>query len=260
MSRSKQRIDSDALDGLLMSLRLPDVRGQWRTVCDRSNREGWAAERLVMTLAELEAAGREQRRIDRHLKESHLLPGKTLDSFEFKVVPNVSRSQVMALATSHDWLGEAHNLLMFGPPGVGKSHLACGIGHALIGAGFRVLYARTGDLVQTLQRAKQDYGLKPAVAKLDKYHLLILDDFAYAARDGGETSVLFELIGHRYEHRSLAVTSNQPFSKWDGLFPDPAMTLAVADRLVHHSTAFEMNTESFRRRQAGGKPNPADGS
>ena len=116
--------------------------------------------------------------------------------------------------------------------------------------GWRVLFARTLDLVQRLQVARLELALDAAVAKLDKYHLLILDDLAYVTKDQAETSVLFELISARYERRSLLITANQPFGEWGKVFPDAAMTVAVVDRLVHHAIIFEMNVESYRRRAA----------
>lgn len=116
--------------------------------------------------------------------------------------------------------------------------------------GWRVLFARTTDLVQKLQIARRDLALESAIAKLDKYHLLILDDFAYVNKDQAETSVIFELIGTRYERRSLLITASQPFGEWGRIFPNQAMTLAAIDRLVHHATIFEMNVESYRRRAA----------
>ena len=137
-----------------------------------------------------------------------------------------------------------------GPPGGGKSHLAAAIGLALVENGWRVLFMRTSDLVQRLQIARRELALESALAKLDKYHLLILDDIVYVSKDQAETSVLFELIGTRYERRSMLITANQPFGEWGKVFPDQAMTLAAIDRLVHHSTIFEMNVESYRRRAA----------
>jgi DNA replication protein DnaC len=113
-----------------------------------------------------------------------------------------------------------------------------------------VLYTRTTDLVQKLQTARRALQLEAAIAKLDKYHLLILDDLAYVTKDQAETSVLFELISARYERRSMLITANQPFGEWGRIFPDQAMTLAAVDRLVHHATIFEMNVESYRRRAA----------
>jgi DNA replication protein DnaC len=162
----------------------------------------------------------------------------------------VSKAQVMAMTAGDSWLAKGANILLFGPPGGGKSHLAAAIGLALIENGRRVLFTRTTDLVQKLQVARRELQLESAIAKLDKFDLLILDDLAYVTKDQAETSVLFELVSARYERRSIMITANQPFGEWNRVFPDPAMTLAAVDRLVHHATIFEMNVESYRRRSA----------
>ncbi|MBB3289085.1 DNA replication protein DnaC [Rhizobium sp. BK347] len=201
-------------------------------------------------IAEHELAERDRRRIERHLAEARLPPGKTLDSFDFDAVPMVSKAQVMAIAAGDSWLAKGANILLFGPPGGGKSHLAAAIGLTLIENGWRVLFMRTTELVQKLQVARRELQLESAIAKLDKFDLLILDDLAYVTKDQAETSVLFELISARYERRSIMITANQPFGEWNRVFPDPAMTLAAVDRLVHHATIFEMNVESYRRRSA----------
>ena len=161
----------------------------------------------------------------------------------------------MALVAGDTWLETGANLILFGPPGGGKTHLAAAIGLGLIENGWRVLFTRTpdfgiGDLVQKLQVARRELALEAAIARLDKYNLIILDDLAYVTKDQPETSVLFELISARYERRSIAITANQPFGDWNRIFPDPAMTLAAVDRLVHHSTILELNVESYRRREA----------
>jgi DNA replication protein DnaC len=169
------------------------------------------------------------------------------------MVPMVSKAHVLALATGDAWLEKGATVLLFGPPGVGKSHLGCALGHALIDAGYRVLFTRTSEIVQKLQAARQSLQLPSALAKLDRFDLIILDDLSYARKDQAETSVLFELIAERYERRSLLITANQPFSGWNDVFPDPGMTVAAIDRLVHHSTIFEMNVESYRRRTASDK-------
>ena len=135
-------------------------------------------------------------------------------------------------------------------PAPARRHLAAALGLALIEKGWRVLFTRTTDLVQKLQIARRELALEAAIAKLDKYHLLILDDLAYVTKDQAETSVLFELISARYERRSLLVTANQPFGEWGKIFPDQAMTLAAVDRLVHHATILEMNVDSYRRKEA----------
>lgn len=235
---------------MLTELRLPTLKRLSVELCAQSDREGWPAHRLLETLLEHEIAEREARRIDRHRAESCLQPDKRLSSFDFAAVPSVSKAQVMALAEGQEWLDRGANVLLFGPPGVGKSHLVCGLGHALIDAGRRVLFTRCSDLVQRLQAARRDLRLPQELAKLDRFDLLILDDLSYVRRDQAETSVLFELIAERYERKSLAITANTPFSQWNEVFVEPAMTLAAVDRLVHHATILEMNVESYRRRSA----------
>lgn len=243
-------VDTARLPLLLSELRLPTVARLWPDFAERADREGWPAARLLAALAELEVAERVQRRIQRHLQEARLPPGKTLDSFEFAAVPTLSRAQIVALAAGDSWLEKGTNILAFGPPGSGKTHIAAALGHALVDNGFRVLFTRTTDLVQRLQAARQDLSLASAIDKLDKYDLLILDDLSYVHKSQAETSVLFELISARYERRSLMITANAAFGAWDQVFPDKAMTVAAIDRLVHHAVILEMNVESYRRRTA----------
>ena len=243
-------VETAKLPMLLTALRLPSFARLWPEFCERADKEGWPAERLLAALCELELSEREQRRIQRHLVAARLTPGKTLDTFDFSVVPSVSKAKVSALAEGDGWLQAGHNLLAFGPPGSGKSHLAAAIGYELVQRGYRVLMATTSDLVQRLQNARRDLALTQEIAKLDKFDLLILDDISYVRKDQAETSALFELIAARYERRSIMITANQPFSGWEAIFPDKAMTVAAIDRLVHHASIFEMNVESYRRRTA----------
>ena len=243
-------ITAGRLGLMLTELRLPTIKRLAADLCTQSDREGWPGHRLLEALLEHEIAEREARRIDRHRVESCLGPDKRLSSFDFAAVPSVSKAQVMALAEGQEWLDRGANVLLFGPPGVGKSHLVCGLGHALVDAGRRVLFTRCSDLVQRLQAARRDLRLPQELAKLDRFDLLILDDLSYVRRDQAETSVLFELIAERYERKSLAITANTPFSQWSEVFVEPAMTLAAVDRLVHHATILEMNVESYRRRTA----------
>ena len=250
MSAATKAIDAQRLTLILNDLRLPAIKQAWPEFVARADTEAWPAARLLAALAEHEIAERDRRRIERHLLDARLPPGKTIDAFAFDAVPMISKARVLALCAGDLWLDQGANLILFGPPGGGKSHLAAAIGLALIENGWRVLFTRTSDLVQKLQIARRDLALESAIARLDKYHLLILDDLAYVAKDQAETSVLFELISARYERRSLLITANQPFGEWGKIFPDPAMTLAAVDRLVHHATIFEMNVESYRRKTA----------
>lgn len=244
------KTDAAKLPVMLTSLRLPTIARLWQDLGARADREGWGAARYLATLCEHEVQERHTRRIARHLAEADLPAGKTLQSFEFASVPSLRKAHVLALAGGDAWLDQGANILLFGPSGTGKSHLAAAIGTALIENGHRVLFTRTTDLVQRLQAARRDLALPGLLSKLDRYDCLILDDLGYVRKDQAETSVLFELIAERYERRSLITTCNQPFSAWDQIFPDPAMTVAAIDRLVHHATILELNTESYRRRAA----------
>ncbi len=248
--KDSNKIDAARIELMLGELRLSGVKLVWAALADTADKEGWPAARFLAALAEQEMVERSRRRFQRHLEEARLPPGKTLDTFDFAAVPMISKAQVQALAAGDAWIEKGANLLCFGPPGGGKSHLAAALGLALIEKGWRVLFTRTTDLVQKLQIARRDLVLEAAIAKLDKYHLLILDDLAYVTKDQAETSVLFELISARYERRSMLITANQPFGEWGRIFPDQAITLASIDRLVHHSTILEMNVDSYRRKVA----------
>jgi DNA replication protein DnaC len=234
----------------LTELRLPTMKLMWSKLAEEADKEGWPAARFLAALAELEIAERARRRYERNLAESQLPKDKTFATFNFERVPMISKAQVMALAASEAWLEQGGNVLFFGRHGAGKSHLAAGLGHALLEKGRRVLFMRTRELIQQLQVANRELRLEAAIAKLDKFHLLVLDDISYVAKDRAETGVLFELIAVRYERRSLAITANQAFGEWNNVFPDKAVTLAAVDRLVHHGVIFEMSVESKRWEEA----------
>src|SRR6266487_1328318 len=212
--KTTSSVDAARVELLLADLRLPAIKLMWKKLAEQADKEGWPAARFLAALAEHEIAERGRRRLERHLVEARLPPGKTLDTFDFEAVPVVSKAQVMALAAGDAWLNNGANLLLFGPPGGGKSHLAAALGLALVENGWRVLFTRTTDLVQRLQIARRELALEAAIAKLDKFHLLILDDIAYVTKAQAETSVRFELIAARYERKSMLITANQPCGEW----------------------------------------------
>lgn len=163
---------------------------------------------------------------------------------------SVNQPQVQALMDDTAWVKNANNVIIFGPSGVGKTHLAAAIGYRMIEQGQRCLFAATTSIVQKLQRARQQYKLPEMLAKLGRYPLLILDDIGYIKKDEMETGVLFELIADRYENTSIIITANQPFAEWDSIFPDNMMAVAAVDRLIHHATIINVKEQSFRKKQA----------
>jgi DNA replication protein DnaC len=235
---------------LLKQLALPSFYQHYQQQTAIAQDKHWSYEQYLASLSELEVANRYQKRIVRHVKESKLPPGKTIDSFDFSAAPSVNGAHIEALCSNTDWVRQAQNLILFGPSGVGKTHIAAAIGYRMIEQGLRVLYSSTSAMVQRLQRAKAEYKLSDAIAKLSRIPLLILEDISYVRKTEVETSVLFELIADRYETGSIIISSNQPFEDWDNVFPDSTMAVAAIDRLVHHATIINIQEKSFRKAHA----------
>lgn len=211
---------------------------------------------VVAEVLELEAAGRKERRTDRLRRASKLPPGKTFETLDKARVPRTALLKVMELSRGA-FVEQANNVLLFGLPGVGKSHLACALGHALVDAGCSVLFTPTYQLVQQLLVARRDLCLPRALRALDVFDAVILDDLGYVQQTAEEAEVLFTLMAERYERRSLIITSNLVFSQWDRIFKTPMATAAAIDRLVHHAAIIEIDRQSVRAEEAkkrnGGK-------
>jgi DNA replication protein DnaC len=204
---------------------------------------------VVAEVLELEAAGRKERRVERLRRASKLPPGKTFETLDKARVPRTALLKVQELSRG-DFVEQANNVLLFGLPGVGKSHLACALGHALVEAGRSVLFMPTYQLVQQLLVARRDLCLPRALRALDVFDAVILDDLGYVQQTAEEAEVLFTLMAERYERRSLIITSNLVFSEWDRIFKTPMATAAAIDRLVHHAAIIEIDRESVRAEEA----------
>jgi len=201
----------------------------------------------MLTCEEVE--NRARARIDKLLKEARLPRNKHLEDFEIGRITGLSKSLVEELSRG-DFIEKYENILIFGNPGTGKTHLSIGLARRWCLEGRRVYYSNASHLVQDLLQAKQEMKLKEKITKLDKYEVLLIDDISYITFAREETDVLFQLLADRYERRSTLITSNLPFGRWSELFKDEMTTAAVIDRLVHHSVILELNAESYRMAKA----------
>lgn len=228
---------------LLKSFKLPTVAAE---LVDRLSAAGCDESlEVVHEVLEMEREDRWVRRVARLRYRSKLPPGKTLETFELKRLPQPLAAKVRELARG-DFVDEAVNVLAFGLPGTGKSHAAAALGHALVEAGHSVLWVPTFKLVQDLLVAKRELELPRALRKLDSFEVIVLDDIGYVQQAPEEVEVLFTLLAERYERRSVVITSNLVFSQWDQVFKNPMTTAAAIDRLVHHCVILEFDVPSYR--------------
>jgi len=229
----------------LDELRLSTIRRQYSKIADEAKAESLSHEQFLFNLVRQECDSRRNKRIERYLKESRLPLEKTMQCFDLKRLPLKATQQVKTLIEG-EFIGRKENLLIFGNPGSGKTHLACGIGQELIRQDKRVYFTTCAILLQDLLSAKKDLKLKRILNTFARYDALIIDDIGYVQQDQKEMEVLFTLLAERYERGSVVITSNLPFSKWNNVFKDPMMTAAAVDRIVHHSVILELNIESYR--------------
>jgi DNA replication protein DnaC len=237
---------------LLKSFHLPAFAANFEELARQAEREALTHERYLHGLAQLEAYERHNRKIGFLLKQSRLPREKTLNTFEQERLPKKIRALLPTLCEG-SFLSRAECLLAFGNPGSGKTHLLCGIAHELIQHGHAVLFVSAASLVQRLLVAKRDLRLSQEIRKLEKFAALLIDDIGYVQQDREEMEVLFTLLAERYERRSVMITTNLVFSKWDHIFKDPMTTAAAVDRLVHHAIILELNLPSYRAEKAKAK-------
>lgn len=233
----------------LKELHLPTVRQCYEPVARQAERETLSYERYLWELVERECAARCKKRVDRLLRQSRLPREKSLATFDLKRLPLKVSRQVRVLLDG-GFLERKENVLAFGNPGSGKTHLLCAMGQELICRGRKVYFTPCSLLVQELLVAKRDLKLSRAIKRLAYYEGLILDDLGYVQQSREEMEVLFTLLAERYERGSVLLSSNLPFSKWEVIFKDPMTTAAAIDRLVHHSVILELNIASYRVEQA----------
>jgi DNA replication protein DnaC len=249
MSSDITTTTSESLSVLLRALKLPTVARLSEEIASKAEKEGWTYGKYLHHLAMLEVHERRQRRIERLQRESDLLPGKTLATLDRTKLPTKVGKTLPTLCEG-SFVERGDNVLAFGLPGRGKTHVVCAIGHELVQRGYRVLFTPTYALVQRLLAAKRDLRLERELALLDAIDAVILDDIGYVQQSREEMEVLFTFLAERYERRSVLITSNLVFSEWDRIFKDPMTTAAAIDRLVHHSVVLDLTGESVRAEEA----------
>ena len=246
---SKKDPPDEELLRCLKELHLPTVRACYAELAESARREQLSYQAYLLEVVQRECQLRRQHRMERLLRESRLPVDKSLGAFDLKRLPGKVAAVVRTLLDG-SFVERKENVLVFGNPGAGKSHLLCAIGQELVRAGRRVYFSSTNLLVQELLLAKRELRLPKAIKRLSGYAALILDDLGYVQQDRQEMEVLFTLLAERYERGSVLITSNLPFSKWELIFKDAMTTAAAIDRLVHHSVILELNLPSYREEQA----------
>jgi len=246
------------LNEQLKDLRLPTFREQFQKLAEQATREGLSYPHYLAELTSRECQTRNHSRVQRLLRNSRLLPGKTWDQFQWSRVPLQVARQLQSLREG-TFLDRRENLLVFGKPGSGKTHLLAALGEQLVQQGRSVLFAPCSLLVQELLAAKRELKLERFIKRLAGFEALIIDDLGYVQQSREEMEVLFTLLAERYERGSVLLTSNLPFSQWEQIFKDPMTTAAAIDRLVHHSVIIELNITSYRLETAKKtRKNPAE--
>jgi DNA replication protein DnaC len=251
--------DHEQIVHTLKQLHMPTIRRSYEEVAGQARAESWSYEQYLLELLKFECEIRRQNRIARNLRASKLPPSKTFDNFDKKRLPTKVAAHLNVLGNG-SFLNRAENILAFGNPGSGKTHLLCAIGHALIEHGKRILFTSCSQLVQDLLIAKKELELTKKLRKLSNFDAVIIDDLGYVQQSREEMEVLFTFMADRYEQGSLMITSNLPFSKWEQIFKDPMTTAAAIDRLVHHSVILELNVDSYRMEQAKKDKNQEKGT
>jgi DNA replication protein DnaC len=233
----------------LKALYLSTVQACYGEQAEQARREGWSYEQYLAQVLMRECETRQHNRITRLLRESKLPLEKTLDGFERKRLPRKVDAHLGVLLEG-GFTRRHENVLAFGNPGSGKTHLLCALAQELIQQGQRILFVPCHQLVQELLVAKRDLSLPQRLKRYSRFDAIVIDDIGYVQQSREEMEVLFVLLAECYERTSVMISSNLPFSQWERIFKDPMTTAAAIDRLVHHSIILELNLDSYRLAQS----------
>ena len=235
---------------LIRNFNLSFIADSLEKSIEKAEKENWSYVNFLSYLFESEAHWRKNRKIERLLKNSKLPEDKNLTTLNMDYLPADVRRKLSSLLEGN-FVEKAMNVLTFGLPGRGKTHFLCAIGRELIMRyQYTVLFTPTFKIIQNLQFAKEKYELENALKKLDSYDVIIIDDIGYVQHSREEMEIFFTFLADRYERKSLMISSNLPFAKWENIFKDPMTAMAAVDRLVHHSIIVEFDNDSIRSKQA----------
>ncbi len=241
------------LDHLLDKLKMDHLEAQLDAVCEQASQRQLDYKAFLIQALSTEWQGRYQRGIEARLRQARFPWIKTLEQFDFDFQPSLDRRQVRELA-GMSFAERAHNVILLGPPGVGKTHLAIALGVKAVEAGYSVLFLTLEALMTRLVKAFHENRLERSLQQLVYPKVLIIDEIGYLPLSNLEASLFFRLVARRYERASLIVTSNKSFLDWGEIFNDPVLATAVLDRLLHYSTTLNIKGESYRlkeKRRAG---------
>lgn len=246
------------LTALLSKLKLDHLEAQLDAVCEQAAQRQQDYKTFLVQALDTEWQGRHQRGIETRLRQARFPWIKTLDQFDFDFQPSLDRRQVRELA-GLSFVERAHNVIVLGPPGVGKTHLAISLGVKAVEAGYSVLFLTLEALMTRLTKAVNENRLERSLQQLVYPKVLIIDEVGYLPLNRLEASLFFRLVVRRYERASLIITSNKSFLDWGEMVNDPVLATAVLDRLLHYSTTLNIKGESYRlkeKRRAGllGRP------
>jgi DNA replication protein DnaC len=243
------QIFNSTLESKLEGLNLLAMRDVYQSLSEKITKQQLGHLDYLEELTRIELEQRHQKSVQQLLKSAKLPRNKLLLDFDITRIPTL-HSGLLKNLKSGDFIDRIENLLIFGNPGTGKSHLSIGLAREWCLQGRKCLYITAANLVQDLLVAKSKMTLSHLIKKLDRFEVLIIDDISYIPYEKAESDVLFVLLAERYEQRSIVVTSNLVFSGWQQIFKDEMTTNAAIDRLVHHATILELNSESYRIRTA----------